>query len=116
MKLCPRSREVTLRRYYRTGKMMVRTCGGGESCHWQARDPDDVRGLLLSVTADEVFYRHELEVSGDLAFCRFGTELTLCPRAGGTPTKMTLQGIHVYRRRPSGWKFKVVIAIGVGNS
>jgi ketosteroid isomerase-like protein len=65
-------------------------------------------------TADEVFYRHEVEVSGDLAFCRFGTELTLYPKAGGAPTKMTLQGIHIYRRRPSGWRFKVVIAIGVG--
>jgi ketosteroid isomerase-like protein len=67
-------------------------------------------------TAEEVFFRHELEVSGDLAFSRFGTELTLYPKTGGPSTKMTLQGIHIYRRKPSGWKFKVVIAIGVGEN
>jgi len=27
-------------------------------------------------TADERFYRHELVISGDLAYSRFGTELT----------------------------------------
>jgi hypothetical protein len=26
---------------------------------------------------------------------------------------MTLEGIHVLHKRPSGWKFKVVIAINV---
>jgi ketosteroid isomerase-like protein len=64
-------------------------------------------------TADEIFYRHDLGISGNLAYSRFGTELTLFPNGGGPPTRMTLQGTHVYCRRPSGWKFKIVIAINV---
>jgi len=63
--------------------------------------------------ADEIFHRHDLIISGGLAYSRFGTELTLSPKTGGQPTKMTLQGTHVYLREPSGWKFKVVIAINV---
>jgi uncharacterized protein (TIGR02246 family) len=64
-------------------------------------------------TAEETFYRHELSVSGNLAFCRFGTELVLHPKLGGLSTKMTLQGTHIYRRSLNGWRFKIVIAINV---
>jgi uncharacterized protein (TIGR02246 family) len=73
------------------------------------------QGFFRSWTAEEVFYRHELSVSGDLGFCRFGTELTLHPKAGGVPTHMTLQGTHIYRRSSNGWRFKVVIAIEVAH-
>jgi ketosteroid isomerase-like protein len=64
-------------------------------------------------TAEETFYRHELSVSGDLAFCRFGTELTLHPKSGGPTTRMTLQGTHIYRRSLKRWRCKIVIAINV---
>lgn len=64
-------------------------------------------------TAEEKFYRHELLVSGDLAYSRFGTELTLYPKNNGEPLRMTLQGTHVYRRSAFGWRFKAVIAIDV---
>lgn len=64
-------------------------------------------------TADETFYRHELIVSGDLAYSRFGTELTLRDKLTGNSSSMTLQGVHVYRRRANGWKFQAVIAINV---
>lgn len=64
-------------------------------------------------TAEEIFHRYEIEISGDLAYSRFGTNLTLTPKNGGEPNHMTLEGIHVLHKRPSGWKFKVVIAINV---
>jgi ketosteroid isomerase-like protein len=64
-------------------------------------------------TAEEIFHRYEIEISGDLAYSRFGTNLTLTPKNGGEPNRMTLEGIHVLHKRPSGWKFKVVIAINV---
>jgi ketosteroid isomerase-like protein len=70
-------------------------------------------GFFAQWKAEEIFRRYELEISGDLAYSRFGSRLTLSPKAGGEPNRMTLQGIHVYHRRPDGWKFKVVIAINV---
>ena len=62
-------------------------------------------------SADEKFYRHEMVVSGDLAYSRFGTELTLTPKIGGTRTRMTLQGTHIYHKNANKWKFKLVMAI-----
>jgi hypothetical protein len=41
-------------------------------------------------TAEEVFFRHELEVSEDLPFSRFGTELTLYPKTGSRDDKRLL--------------------------
>lgn len=70
-------------------------------------------GFFAEWTAEETFYRHGTEVSGDLAYSRFSTDLVLTPKPGGEPNRMNLHGIHVYRRTPDGWRFKVVIAIDV---
>jgi ketosteroid isomerase-like protein len=70
-------------------------------------------GFFQNWRAEEIFHRHELTVSGDMGFCRFGTELTLYPKSGGPPANMTLQGIHIYKKRGDGWRFKCVIAIDI---
>jgi uncharacterized protein (TIGR02246 family) len=69
-------------------------------------------GFFAAWTAKEIYQPHEIEVSGNLGYRRFSTDLTLTPKAGGQPTQMKLNGVHVYRRRPRGpWRFKIVIAI-----
>jgi uncharacterized protein (TIGR02246 family) len=67
-------------------------------------------------TAEERFMRHDLTVSGDLAYSRFGTELKLTPKAGGNASLMTLQGTHVYIRVDGHWRFKAVTAVAVPSS
>jgi ketosteroid isomerase-like protein len=69
--------------------------------------------FFLHWRADERFYRHESIISDGLAYSRFGTELTLTEKSTGNLSKMTLQGVHVYRRHADGWKFQAVIAINV---
>lgn len=69
-------------------------------------------GFFSNWTAKEIYKKHEIEVSGDLAYRRFSTDLTLTPKSAGPPTQLRLNGIHIYRRQPDGnWRFKVVIAI-----
>ncbi len=68
-------------------------------------------GFFKAWTAKEIYQPHEIEVSGNLGYRRFFTDLTLTPRAGGVATRMKLNGIHVYKRTRGHWRFKVVIAI-----
>jgi ketosteroid isomerase-like protein len=70
------------------------------------------QGFFATWTAKEIYRPEPVEVSENLAYRRFSTDLTLTPKAGGTPTEMRLNGVHVYGRDSTGaWKFKVVIAI-----
>jgi ketosteroid isomerase-like protein len=70
------------------------------------------QGFFAEWTAAEIYRPEKVEVSGDLAYRRFSTDLVLTPKAGGPPKKLKLNGVHVYGRHADGsWKFKVVIAI-----
>jgi uncharacterized protein (TIGR02246 family) len=65
-------------------------------------------------TATEIYHPHEIEVSGNLGYRHFSTEVTLTPKSGGPPTHMKLSGVHIFRRGPQGsWRFKIVIDINV---
>jgi uncharacterized protein (TIGR02246 family) len=71
------------------------------------------RDFFANWTAEEKFYRHELLISEELAYSRFGTQLTLTPKHGGPQVRMVLQGAHVLRRTNGVWRFKMVIAVNV---
>jgi uncharacterized protein (TIGR02246 family) len=62
--------------------------------------------------ANEIYRPEPPRISGDLAYRRFSTDLTLTPKAGGESNHMRLNGVHVYSKQADGsWKFSVVIAI-----
>jgi uncharacterized protein (TIGR02246 family) len=71
------------------------------------------RDFFANWTAEEKFYRHELLISEELAYSRFGTQLTLTPKHGGPQGRMVLQGAHILRRTSGPWRFKMVIAVNV---
>jgi ketosteroid isomerase-like protein len=72
------------------------------------------QGFFSAWSAKEIYEPHEIDISGDIAYRRFSTDLTLTPKAGGESSRLKLNGIHIYERRDGGpWKFKVVIAINV---
>ena len=55
----------------------------------------------------------DVTVFGDLAVARYTAELTITPKAGGSPATEHIKGIHVLKRQPDGtWK----IAQDVWNS
>lgn len=85
---------------------------------WPAIDPaigkaaiqKAYEGFFANWTANEKYSPEPISISGDLAQRRFGTELSLTPKVGGSPKRMRLNGIHVYRKESGKWMFKVVIA------
>jgi len=55
----------------------------------------------------------DVTISGDLAVVRYTAELTMTPKAGGSPATERIKGIHVMKRQSDGtWK----IAQDVWNS
>ncbi len=56
---------------------------------------------------------NDVQVAGDIGVVHYVGELTMTPKAGGTPMTEAIKGIHIYKRQPDGtWK----IAQDVWNS
>lgn len=60
------------------------------------------RGMLATHTMDAKAEVLEVEVSGDLAWCRTQLEVTIEPRGGGSLTRKSGHVLSVFRRNGAG--------------
>jgi uncharacterized protein (TIGR02246 family) len=65
-----------------------------------------LQGLFDMFSLEEVLSPGEVVVTGDWAFVRATTTVTVTPRAGGEQTQDIGKGIAIYRKEPDGsWKY-----------